>query len=206
MFRSQRCDSTPHWQHPALTLDRSISILIVKSGPVIKPDTPQNTDPQKLFAKFFRHSKAEVRLAAGGEGKLISKLCLMVKRSFCCGRNWISACLNLSIPWNWSSFDLSLSLSGRKVESLGTLPIGNFTPEYYSHSCHWGEFCLTYSSICRRDQWVKPLQMINRLVPTTILLYYACSPSCFVHINQILLTRPLAHNCFWSGLEHMTLT
>ena len=205
MFRSQRCDSTPHWQHPALTLDRSISILIVKSGPVIKPDTPQNTDPQKLFAKFFRHSKAEVRLAAGGEGKLISKLCLMVKRSFCCGRNWISACLNLSIPWNWSSFDLSLSLWQKSRKPW--------------HSADWkfyarilfpflplGEFCLTYSSICRRDQWVKPLQMINRLVPTTILLYCACSPSCFVHINQILLTRPLAHNCFWSGLEHMTLT
>ena len=50
VFRSQRCDSAPHWQHPALTLDRSISILIAKSAPVIKPDTPQNTEPQKLFA------------------------------------------------------------------------------------------------------------------------------------------------------------
>ena len=205
MFRSQRCDSTPHWQHPALTLDRSISILIVKSGPVIKPDTPQNTDPQKLFAKFFRYSKAEVRLAAGGRGNWFQNFVWWLNGHFVAGE------IEFLHVWTCQSPEIghrltSLSLSGRKVESLGTLPIGNFTPEYYSHSCHWGEFCLTYSSICRRDQWVKPLQMINRLVPTTILLYYACSPTCFVHINQILLTRPLAHNCFWSGLEHMTLT
>ena len=55
------------------------------------------------------------------------------------------------------------------------------------------EFCLTYSSICRPDHWVKPLHMINCLVDATTLLYCVCSP---VHINQILLTRPLGRNCF----------
>ena len=75
VFRSQqRCDSAPHWKHPALTLDRSISILIVKSAPVIKPDTPQNTpDPQKLFANShfsanIQRRKLGERREAGGWG------------------------------------------------------------------------------------------------------------------------------------------
>ena len=123
------------------TWQASISILIVKSAPVIKPDALLKTPRKKLFRqfRFFRqHSKAEVRWAAGGGrvGKLISKLCLMVKRSFCFERNWISACLNLSIPWNWSSFDLSgvQKVPSEALLALGWLEILRPDPAYYSHS------------------------------------------------------------------------
>ena len=159
----------------------------------------------RQFTFFRQHSKAEVRWGRGGRaGKLISKLCLIVKRSFCFGRNWISACLNLSIPWNWSSFDLS---GVQKVPSealaLGWLEILRPNPAYYSHSWLWeGVLFNLFLHLPALITGSSHYKWLIVWAPPP-LLYGACSPPRFVHINQILLTRPLAHNCFWS---HMTLT
>ena len=207
MFRSQRCDSTPHWQHPALTLDRSISILIVKSGPVIKPDTPQNTDPQKLFAKFFRHSKAEVRLAAGGRGNWFQNFVWWLNGHFVAGE------IEFLHVWTCQSPEIGHRLTSRGSKmcrlkpcwlALGWLEILRPDPAYYSHSWLWeGVLFNLFLHLPALITGSSHYKWLIVWAPPPLLLYSACSPPRFVHINQILLTRPLAHNCFWS---HMTLT
>ena len=150
MFRSQRCDSTPHWQHPALTLDRSISILIVKSGPVIKPDTPQNTDPQKLFAKFFRHSKAEVRLAAGGRGNWFQNFVWWLNGHFVAGE------IEFLHVWTCQSPEIGHRLTSLGSKKCRLKPWHSADWKFYAPIPHiipipdsGREFCLTYSSICQ---------------------------------------------------------